>query len=60
MLTKKQVLETIPSMPEEKFNNIENVIEEIILLEKIEFGLKDVKAGRVMSEEKANKEMDKW
>lgn len=60
MLTKQQVLETITSMPEDKFNNIENVIEEIILLEKIEAGLKDVKEGRVVTEEDANKEMDKW
>lgn len=60
MLTKKQVLETIDALPEDKFRNIENVIEEIILLDKIEKGLKEVKEGNTLSEEEANKEMDKW
>ena len=60
MLTKKQVLETIDALPEDKFKNIENVIEEIILLDKVEKGLKEVKEGNTLSEEEANKEMDKW
>ncbi len=60
MLTKKQVLETIDALPEDKFRNIENVIEEIILLDKIEKGLKEVKEDNTLSEDEANKEMDKW
>jgi hypothetical protein len=60
MLTKKQVLETIDALPEDKFRNIENVIEEIILLDKIEKGLKEVKEVNTLSEDEANKEMDKW
>jgi predicted transcriptional regulator len=60
MLTKKQVLETIDALPEDKFRNIENVIEEIILLDKVEKGLREVKEGNTFSEEEANKEMDKW
>lgn len=60
MVTKKQVLETIDALPEDKFRNIENVIEEIILLDKIEKGVKEVRDGKSISEEEANKEMDKW
>jgi predicted transcriptional regulator len=60
MVTKKQILETIEALPDDKFATIENVIEEIILLEKIEKGLKEVKEGKFLTEEEANKEMDKW
>ena len=60
MVTKKQVLETIDALPEDKFRNIENVIEEIILLDKIEKGMKEIREGKSISEEEANKEMDKW
>ena len=57
MLTKKQVLE---AMPEEKFAQIERVIEELILLEKIEEGLEEMRQGRILTEEEINKEIDKW
>ena len=60
MLTKKQVLEAIEGMPEEKFTHIEAVIEELILLEKIEEGLVEMRQGRILTEEEINKEIDKW
>jgi predicted transcriptional regulator len=60
MLTKKQVLEAIEAMPEEKFTHIENVIEELILLEKIEQGLEEMRQGRILTEDEINKEIDKW
>ena len=60
MLTKKQVLEAIEAMPEEKFMHIEAVIEELILLEKIEEGLEEMRQGRILTEEEINKEIDKW
>ena len=60
MLTKKQVLEAIEAMPEEKFTHIETVIEELILLEKIEEGLDEMRQGRILTEEEINKEIDKW
>ncbi len=59
MLTRKQVLEALNSIPEEKFDAT-IAIEEIILLEKVEEGLKDLKNGRVISEEDLDKEMEKW
>lgn len=59
MLTKKQILEALNSIPEEKFDT-SIAIEEIILLEKVEEGLEDLKNGRVISEEDLDKEMEKW
>lgn len=59
-ITKKQIIEVIKAMPKEEFVNADEVIEEIILLEKIEEGLKAVEKGDVVSEEEANKIMDSW
>ena len=59
-ITKNQIIEAIKAMPQDEFANIDEVIEEIILLEKIENGLKDVENGEVVSEEEANKIMDSW
>ncbi len=60
MLTKEKILETIKAMPEERFADIDSVIEEIILLDKIEKGLDAVKKGDVLSEEDIDKEIEKW
>ena len=59
-ITKEKIIEVIRAMPKEEFDSADEVIEEIILLEKIERGLKDVEEGRVLSEEEANKIMDSW
>jgi predicted transcriptional regulator len=59
-LTKKQVIAAIEAMPQEEFASAEEVIEELILLEKIQDGLKSVENGEVLSEEEANKIMDSW
>jgi hypothetical protein len=60
MLTKKQVIEAIEAMPEEKFTHINAIIEELILLDKIEKGLEDLQQGQILSEDVVNKEIDKW
>jgi hypothetical protein len=60
MLTKDKILETLKAMPEERFKDIESVIEEIILLEKIENGLDALKKGDIISEEDLDKEIEKW
>lgn len=59
-LTKKQIIAAIEAMPKEEFESAEEVIEELILLEKIESGLKAVENGDVLSEEEANKIMNSW
>ncbi len=59
-ITKAQIIEAIQAMPQEEFNHIDEVIEEIILLEKIENGLLAMEKGEVYSLEEANKIMDSW
>jgi hypothetical protein len=59
-ITKKQIIEAIEAMPQTEFANVEEVIEEIILLEKIEKGLEAVRKGEVLSEEEIDKEIEKW
>ncbi len=59
-LTKKQIIAAIEAMPKEEFVNADEVIEELILLEKIENGLSAIEKGDVLTEEEANKIMDTW
>jgi len=47
-------------MPEERFTHIDAVIEELILLEKIERGLEAIKNREVISEEELDQEIEQW
>ena len=38
MITKEKIIESIKAMPEEKFDDIDVLLERIVLLEKIEMG----------------------
>ena len=58
MLTKEKIKTTIDSLPDNF--TIEDIIEELIILDKIEQGLKDVEEGRVYTTEEAKKRLDKW
>ena len=58
MLTKEKIKTTIDSLPDNF--TIEDIIEELIVLDKIEQGLKDVKEGKVYTTEEAKKRLDKW
>ncbi len=58
MLTKKEVLESINSLPS-KFE-AEDAIEKIVLIEKIRVGLAQSEAGKVVSMEDAKKRLKKW
>ena len=53
-------MDSIKSMPEEKFNNIDKILEEIILLEKIENSLDAAGRGEVLSENEVDNEISKW
>lgn len=57
MITKEKLIQVINKMPE-KFS-IDDVIEEFVLLSKIEHGLADVEAGRIYSNEEVEKKMEK-
>ena len=58
MITKDKLIQVINKMPE-KFN-IDDLIEEFILLSKIEHGLADVELGRIYSEIQVAEKMEKW
>jgi len=58
MLAKEKVLETIQALPE-KFS-LDEVIERLIVLHKIETGLTQVDEGKVYSNEEAKEKMKKW
>ena len=58
MLTKKEVLESLESLPK-KFE-AEEAIEKIILLEKINIGLEQSKAGKIVSAAEAKTRLKKW
>ncbi len=58
MLTKEKIKSTIDSLPDNF--TIEDIIEELIVLDKIEQGLNDVKKGKVYTTREAKKRLEKW
>lgn len=60
MLTKEKIIESIKAMPEDKFNNIDVLLERIVLLEKIDLGLTDLENGNMHTNEEMNQIIDSW
>jgi hypothetical protein len=58
MMTKERLIQVINKMPEEF--SIEDVIEELVFLSKIEHGLNDVESGRVYPDSIVAEKMEKW
>jgi len=58
MLTKEKIHYTIDSLPDNL--TIDQVIDQMILLDKIEQGIKDVDDGRVYSSEEVKEKLSKW
>jgi len=58
MLTKKEVLQSLKSLPETF--EAETAIEKIVFLEKIRIGLEQSEQGQVVSKEEAKKKLNKW
>ena len=58
MLTKEKIQKTIRSLPENP--DLELVIEKLILLDKIDKGVKDADNGEVYSGEQVRDELKKW
>ena len=58
MITKSSLLNSIESLPDEF--SVEDIIDRILLLEKIYQGELDSKAGNVLSEEEAKYHLKKW
>ena len=58
MMSKAQLQQTIKDFPE-KFT-LEELMDKLILLDKIERGLKDSDEGKTISQEELEEEMKKW
>lgn len=57
-MKKAQLLETIQDMPEEF--PVDDLIERLMILQKIEEGQKQIQAGQSYTEEEARKKLEKW
>ena len=57
-MTKNQVVDSLKSFPE-KFS-VEQLIEKLIFIEKVEEGLSQSKNNETVSMEKAKKRLHKW
>jgi predicted transcriptional regulator len=58
MITKEKLIEAIKKLPEGF--TIEQVIEELVLLDKIEKGIEDIDQGKIYSSEEAENRLSKW
>jgi len=58
MLTKEKLLQTINGLPD-KFS-LDDVLDRIILLQKIEIGLEQSQAGQTHSTDEAKGKLKKW
>ena len=58
MLTKEQVIGAFNKLPQEF--SVEQAIDEIILLEKIENGLAQSQANNIIPDEELDKELPEW
>jgi predicted transcriptional regulator len=58
MLTKDKVRKTIDRLPE-KFT-VDQIVEELVILNRIEEGLKDVEEGSVFTTDQVKKELKTW
>ena len=58
MITKEKLLETINQLPT-KFS-VDEVIDKIFLLDKIETGLQQSRKGQVTSDENLDRKLPKW
>ncbi len=58
MLTKEKVKKTIERLPDSF--TVDQVIEELVVLNKIEEGLKDIEEGRVFTTEQVKQELKAW
>jgi predicted transcriptional regulator len=58
MLTKAKIKKSIDCLPDNL--TVDQVIDRIILLDKIEQGLKDVEEGNVYSTKEVKEKLNKW
>ncbi|MFN5319632.1 MAG: hypothetical protein ACK5CY_12395 [Bacteroidia bacterium] len=58
MLQKRTVINTITKLPDQF--SIDELVEKMILLDKIEKGIKEADSNQVISEEELDREIEKW
>jgi len=58
MLTKTKLIEQIEKFPEEF--SIDELVERLILIEKVELGLKQSENGEIISDSDLDKEIEQW
>ena len=58
MIKKEQILQTIDQFPDDI--PLEDFIERLVVIQKIDKGLEDIKEGRVYSHKEAKKKLNKW
>jgi hypothetical protein len=58
LLTKQKIKDSLANMPEEI--SLDELIDRLIVLEKIEAAQQQIKNGESMSDEELDKEMEKW
>ena len=58
MLTKTQIIDSLNNLPENV--TIDQVIEHLVVVEKVQMGLNDSAEGKVYSKEKAREKLKKW
>jgi predicted transcriptional regulator len=58
MLTKDKVKKTIDRLPDNF--TVDQLVEELVVLNKIEEGLKDVEQGKVFTTDQVKKELKTW
>lgn len=58
MITKTQLIDTLDKLPENF--TIDQVIDHLIFVEKVQNGLKDSANGRINSKEEAKEKLKRW
>jgi predicted transcriptional regulator len=58
MLTKEKVRKTVERLPDNF--TVDQLVEELVILNRIEEGLKDIEGGRVFSTDQVKKELKTW
>ena len=58
MLTKDKVKEIVERLPEEF--TADQIVEQLVILNKIEEGLKDIDDGKVYSTDQVKQELERW
>ena len=57
-MNKQSLIQVVNELPQEF--NLDELMEKLLVIEKIDAGLNDVRKGRTVSHEKVKKEVKKW